>query len=30
MILGWIGLLILTLTFLPAPFADAGLVGYLK
>jgi membrane-associated protease RseP (regulator of RpoE activity) len=27
---GWIGLLMLVLTFLPAPFADAGLLGYLR
>jgi membrane-associated protease RseP (regulator of RpoE activity) len=27
---GWIGLLMLALTFLPAPFADAGLLGYLR
>ncbi len=29
-IFGWIGLLLLALTFLPAPFADAGLLGYFK
>jgi membrane-associated protease RseP (regulator of RpoE activity) len=27
---GWVGLFILALTFLPAPFADAGLLGYLR
>jgi len=27
---GWIGLVLLALTFLPAPFADAGLLGYLR
>jgi len=26
----WVGLLLLALTFLPAPFADSGLLGYLK
>ncbi len=27
---GWVGSLMLALTFLPAPFADAGLLGYLR
>jgi len=27
---GWIGLALLALTFLPAPFADAGLLAYLR
>jgi membrane-associated protease RseP (regulator of RpoE activity) len=27
---GCVGLLILALTFLPAPFVDAGLIGYLR
>lgn len=27
---GWIGLLLLALTLLPAPFADAGLLSYLR
>jgi len=27
---GWVGLLMLALTFLPAPFADAGLLAYLR
>jgi membrane-associated protease RseP (regulator of RpoE activity) len=27
---GWIGFFLLALTFLPAPFADAGLLGYLR
>jgi membrane-associated protease RseP (regulator of RpoE activity) len=27
---GWVALLILALTFMPAPFADAGLLGYLR
>jgi membrane-associated protease RseP (regulator of RpoE activity) len=27
---GWVGLLMLALTFLPAPFADAGLLEYLR
>jgi membrane-associated protease RseP (regulator of RpoE activity) len=27
---GWVGLLMLGLTFLPAPFADAGLLEYLR
>jgi membrane-associated protease RseP (regulator of RpoE activity) len=27
---GWLGLLMLVLTFLPAPFADAGLLEYLR
>ena len=29
-IYGWVGLLILALTFLPAPFADAGLIEFLR
>jgi membrane-associated protease RseP (regulator of RpoE activity) len=29
-IFGWIGLLILALTFLPAPFANSSLLGYLR
>jgi membrane-associated protease RseP (regulator of RpoE activity) len=29
-IFAWIALLMLALTFLPAPFADAGLLGYLR
>jgi membrane-associated protease RseP (regulator of RpoE activity) len=29
-IYGWVGLLMLALTFLPAPFADAGLLEYLR
>ncbi|AXC11754.1 putative metal-dependent hydrolase [Acidisarcina polymorpha] len=27
---GWLAVLMLVLTFLPAPFADAGLLGYLR
>jgi hypothetical protein len=26
----WVGFLMLLLTLLPAPFADAGLLGYLR
>jgi hypothetical protein len=29
-IYGWIGLLMLAMTFLPAPFADAGLLEFLR
>lgn len=30
MVFGWIGLSMLALTFLPAPFADAGLLAYFR